>query len=78
MLEMIETLSEDIPLFSERIMVQPGLTGWAQVKHGYAGNERDALQKLQYEFFYLRHQSLTLDVRILVRTARTVLWRGGR
>ena len=46
----------------------PGLTGWAQVKYGYAGDERDALEKLQYEFYYLRHQSLGLDARICART----------
>ena len=56
----------------------PGLTGWAQVKYGYAGDERDALEKLQYEFYYLRHQSLGLDLRIVGRTIRSVLGRGGR
>jgi hypothetical protein len=48
------------------------------VKYGYAGTESDALQKLQYEFFYLRHQSLTLDARIIGRTARHIVGRGGR
>ncbi len=52
--------------------MRPGLTGWAQVKYGYAGDERDALEKLQYEFFYLRHQGLRLDARIMARTVRSV------
>lgn len=56
-----------------RHLVRPGLTGWAQVKYGYAGDHADALEKLQYEFFYLRHQSLGLDVRIIVRTLRSLL-----
>jgi lipopolysaccharide/colanic/teichoic acid biosynthesis glycosyltransferase len=48
------------------------------VKYGYAGTEGDALQKLQYEFFYLRHQSLGLDVRVIARTMRSVTRGGGR
>jgi lipopolysaccharide/colanic/teichoic acid biosynthesis glycosyltransferase len=48
------------------------------VKYGYAGDETDALEKLQYEFFYLRHQSLSFDIRIVGRTVRSVLVRQGR
>ena len=48
------------------------------MKYGYAGDERDALEKLQYEFCYLRHQSLALDVRIVVRTLRSVVGGAGR
>jgi hypothetical protein len=47
------------------------------VKYGYAADEQDALEKLQYEFFYLRHQSLGLDVRIIVRSLRSVLGGAG-
>ena len=50
-----------LPFYRLRHLVRPGLTGWAQVKYGYGGNEGDALEKLQYEFFYLRHQGLALD-----------------
>ena len=56
----------------------PGLTGWAQVKYQYAGTEAETLEKLQYEFFYLRRQSLGLDLRIVGRTARSVVGREGR
>ncbi|MGH9086036.1 MAG: sugar transferase [Acidimicrobiales bacterium] len=66
-------LSEKLPFYPLRHLVRPGLTGWAQVKYGYAGNESDALEKLQYEFWYLRHQSLRTDVRIIGRTIRSVL-----
>ena len=58
--------------------MRPGLTGWAQVKFGYAGDERDALEKLQYDFWYLRHQSLLIDLRIMGRTLRELAGRGGR
>ena len=69
----VEELSAKLPYYSMRHLVRPGLTGWAQVKYGYAGDERDALQKLQYEFYYLRRQSLSLDVRTIVRTSRSIL-----
>jgi lipopolysaccharide/colanic/teichoic acid biosynthesis glycosyltransferase len=71
-------LLEKLPFYGLRHLVTPGLTGWAQVKYGYAGTETDALEKLQYEFFYLRHQSLTLDLRILMRTVRRVVRATGR
>jgi lipopolysaccharide/colanic/teichoic acid biosynthesis glycosyltransferase len=74
----VRELTGKIPFYDLRHRVRPGLTGWAQVKYGYAGSESDALQKLQYEFYYLRHQSLTMDARILGRTIRHVVGRGGR
>jgi len=74
----VEELTEKIPFYALRHLVRPGLTGWAQVKYDYGGSEADALEKLQYEFFYLRHQSLTMDARILGRTVRHVVGRGGR
>jgi lipopolysaccharide/colanic/teichoic acid biosynthesis glycosyltransferase len=74
----VEELTEKLPFYAMRHLVRPGLTGWAQVKYGYAGDERDALEKLQYEFFYLRRQSLSLDLRIVGRTIRSVLGGDGR
>lgn len=74
----VETLAEKIPFYSVRHLVRPGLTGWAQVKYSYGASDLDAMEKLQYEFYYLRHQSLSLDARILARTVRSVLGRGGR
>jgi lipopolysaccharide/colanic/teichoic acid biosynthesis glycosyltransferase len=74
----VEQLKEKLPFYDLRHLVRPGLTGWAQVKYGYAGDERDALEKLQYDFFYLRRQSIALDLRIVGRTLRSVLRREGR
>ena len=74
----VDELTEKLPFYAMRHLVRPGLTGWAQVKYGYAGDERDALEKLQYEFYYLRRQSLSLDFRIVVRTVRSVLGGEGR
>lgn len=67
-----------IPFYGLRHLVRSGLTGWAQVKYPYGADEIDALEKLQYEFYYLRHQGLTLDLRIIGRTLRSVVGRGGR
>ena len=74
----VEELETKIPFYGLRHLVRPGLTGWAQVKYPYGASEGDALEKLQYEFYYLRHQGLALDVRISGRTLRSVLGRGGR
>jgi len=72
----VDELASKLAFYDLRHLVRPGLTGWAQVKYGYAGDERDALEKLQYEFFYLRHQNLTFDARIVLRTLRATI--GGR
>ena len=69
----VEELSDKLPFYNLRHLVRPGLTGWAQVKYGYAGDERDALEKLQYEFFYLEHQDAKFDLRIVLRTFRSML-----
>jgi exopolysaccharide biosynthesis polyprenyl glycosylphosphotransferase len=74
----VEQLVAKIPFYDLRHLVRPGLTGWAQVKYGYAGDESDAIQKLQYDFWYLRHQGLDVDLRILGRTLRDVVGAGGR
>jgi lipopolysaccharide/colanic/teichoic acid biosynthesis glycosyltransferase len=73
----VAELSEKLPFYDMRHLVRPGLTGWAQVKYGYASDESDALEKLQYEFWYLRHQSLALDARVIGRTIRSVFGREG-
>lgn len=74
----VEELTEKLPFYPLRHLVRPGLTGWAQVKYGYAGNESDALEKLQYEFWYLRHQSIRTDARIIGRTIRSVIGSEGQ
>lgn len=72
----VDELSAKLPFYDLRHLVRPGLTGWAQVKYGYAGDESDALEKLQYEFFYLEHQNMTFDLRIMLRTFRSTI--GGK
>lgn len=74
----VAELAEKLPFYELRHLVRPGLTGWAQVKYHYGADVHDATQKLQYEFWYLRHQSLAVDLRIMGRTLRSVLGREGR
>jgi lipopolysaccharide/colanic/teichoic acid biosynthesis glycosyltransferase len=74
----VAELQDKLPFYNMRHIVRPGLTGWAQVKYGYAGDERDALEKLQYDFHYLRRQSFAFDLRIVARTIRAVIGRAGR
>ncbi|HEY3672415.1 MAG TPA: sugar transferase [Acidimicrobiia bacterium] len=76
--QVVAELVGKIPYYRLRHLVRPGLTGWAQVKYQYAGSEAETLEKLQYEFFYLRHQSLRLDLRIVGRTTRSVVRSEGR
>lgn len=76
--QMVDELADKLPFYGIRHLVRPGLTGWAQVKFHYAGTEAETLEKLQYEFFYLRRQSLSLDLRIIGRTLRAVIGREGR
>lgn len=74
----VAELSRKLPFYELRHLVRPGLTGWAQVKYGYGASESDALEKLQYELYYLHHQSLGLDLRVMGRTVRAVVGGEGR
>jgi len=74
----VAELAQKIPFYDVRHLVLPGVTGWAQVKFPYGASVEDALEKLQYEFFYLRHQGPVLDARIIARTFRTLVAMQGR
>ena len=73
----VTQLAERIPHFRERTRVKPGITGWAQVNHPYGASVEDAREKLAYDLHYLRHRSLTLDLRILLATVRVVVTQAG-
>ncbi len=66
-------LAEKVPFYAARHVVRPGLTGWAQVNSGYAGSLDATLQKLQFDLYYVKHQSLRLDLLILASTLRAML-----
>jgi len=64
---------EDIPYYSLRLMVRPGLTGWAQIRYGYANNVDEETEKLRYDLYYVKHMSLWFDLRILFNTVKIVV-----
>jgi sugar transferase (PEP-CTERM system associated) len=70
----VDKLEEKIPFYSERFSVKPGLTGWAQVCYGYGDSDEDAEKKLDYELFYVKNRSIFMDMVIIFRTVRTVLF----
>ncbi len=71
--EFIEKLQKQIPFYRTRLAAKPGLTGWAQINYGYGSTTQDALIKLQYDLYYLKHWSPWLDFKILLRTFAVVL-----
>jgi lipopolysaccharide/colanic/teichoic acid biosynthesis glycosyltransferase len=74
----VEQLDHALPFYATRHVVKPGLTGWAQVKFRYSASEHDTREKLQYDLYYIRNQSLVLDLKIIKRTITQVLFGGGR
>jgi sugar transferase (PEP-CTERM system associated) len=75
--EFVAELTRHIPYYGQRHVVRPGLTGWAQVRYTYGASVEDALQKLQYDLFYIKNLSLALDLFIILDTVKTVLLRKG-
>ena len=73
----VEQLTEKIPFYSERHRVKPGLTGWAQLCFAYADNEEDTREKLRYDLYYIKNQSLFLDLLIIIQTVEVVLFKKG-
>jgi sugar transferase (PEP-CTERM system associated) len=77
--EFVSQLTQDIPFYGQRHTVRPGLTGWAQVRYTYGASIEDAMEKLQYDLFYIKNMSLALDFFVIVKTVKTVLMqRGGQ
>lgn len=68
-----DLLEKDIPYYGLRFLLKPGLTGWAQVNHDYAGSKEGQSEKLQYDLYYLTHQSLWLDFVIIFKSIRVIL-----
>jgi len=70
---LVEMYASVIPYYSERHMISPGLTGWAQINHPYGNSVEDTREKLMYDFYYIKNRGITLDLAIFLRTIRTVL-----
>jgi sugar transferase (PEP-CTERM system associated) len=76
--EFVESLMVQIPFYGQRHVVKPGLTGWAQVRYTYGATIEDAVEKLQYDLFYIKNMSIALDLFIAFETVKTVLLRRGQ
>jgi lipopolysaccharide/colanic/teichoic acid biosynthesis glycosyltransferase len=73
----VEQLAEAIPYYMERHAVRPGITGWAQVKYRYGSSVEDAMEKLRYDLYYIKHLSLVFDFTIILDTVKVILSRRG-
>ena len=71
--EFVAELTKEIPFYGQRHIVRPGLTGWAQVRYTYGASTEDALEKLQYDLYYIKHLSIAFDLFILLQTIKTVI-----
>jgi sugar transferase (PEP-CTERM system associated) len=76
--EFVRALAKQIPFYGTRHAIKPGLTGWAQVRYTYGATVEDAIQKLQYDLFYIKNLSVRLDLFIMFETVKTVLLRRGQ
>lgn len=75
--EFVEQLKQEIPFYDLRHKVAPGITGWAQISYPYGASVRDAMEKLQYDLYYIKNYSLLFDFMILFQTAHAVVWGKG-
>jgi sugar transferase (PEP-CTERM system associated) len=73
----VEQLAREIPFYLQRHSVKPGLTGWAQVKYQYGSTVEDAMEKLRYDLYYIKHLSVFFDLTIVFDTVKVVLFRKG-
>jgi lipopolysaccharide/colanic/teichoic acid biosynthesis glycosyltransferase len=73
----VQQLSQDLPFYSERHNVKPGVTGWAQICYPYGASEAASLEKLNYDLYYIKHSNLSMDILILLQTVKLLLFGGG-
>jgi exopolysaccharide biosynthesis polyprenyl glycosylphosphotransferase len=76
--EWVATFQQEIPFYRARLLVKPGITGWAQINYGYAANVEDTSVKLEYDLYYIKHRSVLMDIGIIMRTFSTMVERRGR
>jgi len=74
----VDQLAEQIPFYNARHMIKPGITGWAQVKYPYGENLEDSYNKLEYDLYYIKNRSVTIDIRIIIKTINTVIFSKGQ
>jgi sugar transferase (PEP-CTERM system associated) len=75
--EFVQWLSKEIPFYDLRHMIRPGITGWAQVRYRYGASLEETKRKLEYDLYYVKHQSIGLDLLIMFETIKTIILRRG-
>lgn len=75
---LVNEYQKQIPFYRARLLVKPGLTGWAQINYGYVASVTETVIKLEYDLYYIKHRTLSMDLAIILRTIGTVLRRTGR
>ena len=75
---LVSEYQKQIPFYRARLLVKPGLTGWAQINYGYVSSVTETVVKLEYDLYYIKHRTLMMDISIILRTIGTVLRRTGR
>ncbi|WP_396627689.1 sugar transferase, partial [Luteitalea sp.] len=76
--EFVRMLTEQIPFYGQRHSVKPGVTGWAQVSYTYGASVEDSMEKLQYDLYYIKNLSMSLDLFVLFKTVQTVVLKRGQ
>ena len=74
----VEKLEKEYPLYSRRLKIRPGITGWAQIKHRYDENLEDVREKLKYDFYYIENVDIWLDIKIMLTTIGVIVSGKGR
>ena len=76
-MEFVRYLKKEIPYYALRHAIGPGITGWAQINYPYGASTKDALQKLQFDLYYIKNMSVILDMYIIIQTIRVMLLKKG-
>ena len=76
--QIVKDLQREVPFYRARLLVRPGLTGWAQVNQNYASGTEENTVKLEYDLYYIKHRSLLMDLSIIFHTLKTIFWLKGR
>lgn len=76
--KLVDEYQKQVPFYRARLLVKPGLTGWAQINYGYVSSVEETSIKLEYDLYYIKHRTLAMDFQIILRTIGTVLRRTGR
>jgi lipopolysaccharide/colanic/teichoic acid biosynthesis glycosyltransferase len=76
--ELVEWFQKHVPFYRARLLVRPGMTGWAQVNQQYASTIDETIEKLEYDLYYIMHRNIAMDIRIIIQTPAMVFSLRGR